>query len=169
MALIKCPECGKSISDKAIKCPNCGHVHTPIVASSQPNKKRNNTMIVVLVLLIVLTVVIGCFAVLLTRANNTEKGGIEVIGTSNAQKNAIDINAYIFDNDGDFTNIRNSPKGKVIDKIPTGQGRFGVWVDDKTNGWYHIRDSKVFDSEKGIVRELNGSDCWIHESIIVLQ
>ena len=24
MALIKCPECGKEISDKAISCPNCG-------------------------------------------------------------------------------------------------------------------------------------------------
>lgn len=24
MALIKCPECGKEISDKAGKCPNCG-------------------------------------------------------------------------------------------------------------------------------------------------
>lgn len=26
MALIKCPECGKEISDKAISCPNCGAV-----------------------------------------------------------------------------------------------------------------------------------------------
>ena len=24
MALIKCPECGREISDKAIACPNCG-------------------------------------------------------------------------------------------------------------------------------------------------
>ncbi len=24
MALIKCPECGKDISDKAVSCPNCG-------------------------------------------------------------------------------------------------------------------------------------------------
>jgi len=24
MALIKCPECGNSISDKAEKCPHCG-------------------------------------------------------------------------------------------------------------------------------------------------
>ena len=24
MALIKCPECGKEISDKAASCPNCG-------------------------------------------------------------------------------------------------------------------------------------------------
>lgn len=25
MALIKCPECGKEISDVAVKCPNCGY------------------------------------------------------------------------------------------------------------------------------------------------
>lgn len=25
MALIKCPECGKEISDKAGECPNCGY------------------------------------------------------------------------------------------------------------------------------------------------
>ena len=25
MALIKCPECGKQISDKAESCPNCGY------------------------------------------------------------------------------------------------------------------------------------------------
>lgn len=24
MALIKCPECGKEISDRAVQCPNCG-------------------------------------------------------------------------------------------------------------------------------------------------
>jgi hypothetical protein len=26
MALIKCPECGREISDKAPNCPNCGYV-----------------------------------------------------------------------------------------------------------------------------------------------
>ena len=26
MAMIKCPECGKEISDKAVSCPNCGAV-----------------------------------------------------------------------------------------------------------------------------------------------
>lgn len=25
MLFIKCPECGKEISDKAMSCPNCGH------------------------------------------------------------------------------------------------------------------------------------------------
>lgn len=26
MAMIKCPECGKEISDKAAACPNCGAI-----------------------------------------------------------------------------------------------------------------------------------------------
>ena len=25
MALIKCPECGRDVSDRAISCPNCGY------------------------------------------------------------------------------------------------------------------------------------------------
>ncbi len=32
MALIKCPECGKAVSDKAEACPNCGYP----VASNDP-------------------------------------------------------------------------------------------------------------------------------------
>lgn len=33
MALIRCPECGKEISDKAAACPNCG---TPIASKKIP-------------------------------------------------------------------------------------------------------------------------------------
>lgn len=36
MALIKCPECGKEISDKAIACPHCGF---PIEKNSTEQKK----------------------------------------------------------------------------------------------------------------------------------
>ena len=25
MALIECPECGQSVSDRAVACPNCGY------------------------------------------------------------------------------------------------------------------------------------------------
>ena len=32
MALIKCPECGKEVSDDAKACPSCGHVLKPSVA-----------------------------------------------------------------------------------------------------------------------------------------
>jgi uncharacterized OB-fold protein len=31
MALVKCPECGKAVSDKAASCPNCGY---PLIQST---------------------------------------------------------------------------------------------------------------------------------------
>jgi hypothetical protein len=37
MPLIPCPECGASVSDKAISCPNCGYPMKPAVVSfAQP-------------------------------------------------------------------------------------------------------------------------------------
>ncbi len=39
MALIKCPECGKDISDKAVSCPHCGF---PISKESKPVQKAEN-------------------------------------------------------------------------------------------------------------------------------
>lgn len=35
MAMIKCPECGKEISDQAVSCPNCGYV-----LKKEPDVKR---------------------------------------------------------------------------------------------------------------------------------
>ena len=50
MALIKCPECGKEISDQATACPNCGcpvkQSTTPISnpqTSPKAKKKKNMT------------------------------------------------------------------------------------------------------------------------------
>ena len=36
MAMIQCPECGKSISDTAVSCPNCGY--QPINTNTQYKK-----------------------------------------------------------------------------------------------------------------------------------
>ena len=38
MALIKCPECGHEVSDKAVSCPNCGF---PISHSSRPSNNHH--------------------------------------------------------------------------------------------------------------------------------
>ena len=51
MALIKCPECGKEVSDKAATCPSCG---TTI-------KKKRSTIKIILGVLILLGI-IGAFA-----------------------------------------------------------------------------------------------------------
>ena len=40
MALIKCPECGKEISDKASRCPKCGYPIEIIKKESYINIKE---------------------------------------------------------------------------------------------------------------------------------
>ena len=42
MALIKCPECGKEISDKAISCPNCGCPNSEFHVSEDNNVSNKN-------------------------------------------------------------------------------------------------------------------------------
>lgn len=39
MALITCPDCGASVSDKAIACPSCGH---PINATFRPHSVKDS-------------------------------------------------------------------------------------------------------------------------------
>ena len=41
MALIKCPECDKQISDKAESCPHCGYSLEKRPSSNHNNNKTN--------------------------------------------------------------------------------------------------------------------------------
>lgn len=48
MALIKCPECGREISDKAVSCPGCGCPATCVNAALEKNRQNNtNKQIIV--------------------------------------------------------------------------------------------------------------------------
>ena len=49
MAIIKCPECNKEISDQANSCPNCGYV-----LNNQKNKEVNKRILVIVVLVIII-------------------------------------------------------------------------------------------------------------------
>lgn len=52
MALIKCPECGKEISDKAEKCPNCGY---PV--NNVQNSTNKNRIVIIMIKIIVIVIV----------------------------------------------------------------------------------------------------------------
>ena len=54
MALIKCPECGKEVSDKAEVCPNCGIGIMDNIPCSEPKKKKNGIKIMVLIIALLL-------------------------------------------------------------------------------------------------------------------
>jgi len=85
------------------------------------------------------------------------------------------IDVYIVDDDGPFTNVRNSPNGgKVVDKIRVDISAM-LTLEKPTNGWWRI----VGDSYEGFTDEentdsdfkkysLKGSTTgyWIHHSVV---
>lgn len=61
MALIKCPECGKEISDKAESCIGCGYV---INSKNKINvNKKNKKASRIIIIIIVLVVLVGAISV----------------------------------------------------------------------------------------------------------
>lgn len=59
MALIKCPECGKRISDKARKCPNCGFPIKRKNVSILKKNKSNKSIFMIFTLTILFFIVGG--------------------------------------------------------------------------------------------------------------
>ena len=45
MALIKCPECGKEVSDKAASCPNCGYPLTDTISPSADSEEKESAAV----------------------------------------------------------------------------------------------------------------------------
>lgn len=69
MALIKCPECGSMVSDRATECPKCGcplnrseqpveTIERPIVENGE-QKPKGKTWLIVLLIVVILAVVGG--------------------------------------------------------------------------------------------------------------
>ena len=73
MALIKCPECGKEISNKAKNCPNCGY----------SNKKSGNVYKVAIITIVVIVIIaMAVFLALKNRLNDSEKKQVNQVITT---------------------------------------------------------------------------------------
>lgn len=73
MALIKCPECGKEVSDKANSCPHCGY---PLIkinkeVKRQIEKPANDKTV------IISNIILGIFGILMLLGVLRSDGGIE--------------------------------------------------------------------------------------------
>ena len=77
MALIKCPECNKEISDTAKRCPNCGYKF--------PIKNKKNICIIILIIIAI--VVIVCGSLLYIHSQPLYKYKHQIIETLNDYKN----------------------------------------------------------------------------------
>ena len=66
MALIKCSECGKEISDKASACPNCGcpikieNAETTNNTSQNQSNNKSNKKIIIIILLVMFVIMLLC-------------------------------------------------------------------------------------------------------------
>lgn len=77
MGLVKCPECGKEISDTAVNCPNCGKV----TGQQAKQKKKSHGCLITFLVFIVMLILVGVF---ITNTAKSLSGGIqqEVSGVS---------------------------------------------------------------------------------------
>lgn len=82
--------------------------------------------------------------------------------TSSAQV----IGAYITDNNGDFTNVRNAPKGKVVGKIST-KLVVMVALENYNDGWWKLSGLPE-NAEEATEIPLPASDSgyWVHYSVV---
>lgn len=121
MSLIKCPECGKEISDKASSCPNCGMPLDFSLAKQEVKenksistvKKLNKKMIltVLAICLICVTVVIG----ITLKSNRFYELSAETIGTMVSEKDIkkyLNNDAYVYS--GDMLEYTYEESGVVI-------------------------------------------------------
>ena len=59
-----------------------------------------------------------------------------------AQSETLEV--YILDASGTPTNVRNAPKGKVVDQVPV-EGEWVFYVGNPRNGWWKIVDDAYYD------------------------
>ncbi len=74
----------------------------------------------------------------------------------------------VFISDNTDTNIRNSPKGKVVKQLPK-NGEYMLVVCESKNGWWKIEDNEIeayTDSFEGTTTVKEAEQCWIHYSVL---
>ena len=77
--------------------------------------------------------------------------------------------AYICDNSGTPTNVRNAPNGKIVKKLPDIDGGYVVSLLEVRNKWWRIDPViDVYGGEEDEYVQLNGSKTgyWVHYSVL---
>lgn len=79
---------------------------------------------------------------------------------------AQSLGVFFYDLNGKYTNIRNAPNGKIVDKVPTSSDGM-LLVENPVNGWWVICDNSYFEPDGGIYKFSGSrSGYYIHYSCI---
>ena len=76
--------------------------------------------------------------------------------------------AYIIDNSGTPTNVRNAPSGKVVQKLPDVDGGYVVELLEVKNNWWRIAPVIEIYGDEDRELKLQGSKTgyWLHNSVL---
>ena len=110
MALIKCKECGKEISDTSKKCIHCGvKIKKEKSKKSSKNKKK---IIIIGIILLIVTLIIGSIITISFLA----KSNVEQTNLRDETKNQVEIIT-------EYINIREKPniKSDILGKVHQGE------------------------------------------------
>ena len=80
--------------------------------------------------------------------------------------NRVDV--YLTDDNGDYTNVRNNPKGKTVYRLEHNTS-YGMTILNPTNGWWQIDPTLIYDAEDDMMEVvLSGSTTgyWIHYTVV---
>lgn len=80
---------------------------------------------------------------------------------------AQSLGVFTYDNSGKFTNVRNAPKGKVVDKIPTEVCAM-ISVEKPTNGWWKMVDNSYDTGDDEGTLKGSTTGYWIHYSVLAM-
>lgn len=173
MAIIKCSECGKDVSEKAAVCPNCGN---PIGAAPAPNfavpantaekpKKKKNFFIWVIVL-----IVLWALIAIWQKSLDSDYQKILVYGDLGASESYAEIENYKYvtpagsSYSGTYTGdwVNDQPNGKGIFASSDGALRIdGNWENGQPNGicQYTEKSASAFSTYNGdfVSGEFNGN------------
>lgn len=77
MSMIKCPECGKDVSDKATVCPECGYPIENVLKTIEEEKIKNQKLRTrkILLILVVIVGIISAISIIRSVINKPDKTG----------------------------------------------------------------------------------------------
>lgn len=164
MAIIKCKECGKEISDNASQCPHCGYIYKKTI-----NKKEKSTAFKIIIPIIVAIAVFIIGIVLFIAINkgiekiNEKKILNQIVGTWQ-YTNISKVNGSISYDIITFTENKNFKYASGIINTNFKYGFEGtITIYDDGNIWLYNDKGEFlmhfqYDSEYGELYERNDND-----------
>ena len=78
---------------------------------------------------------------------------------------AQSLDVFFFDTVGKYTNIRNAPNGKIVDKVSTSIDGMLI-VESPVKGWWVICDNSYYVPDGGLYKLTGARQFYIHYSCL---